>query len=543
MRRIVVVILLSLLLALPALAHAQASPWQAVFYVPGGAASSGELVVVTTAGINRRIPLPQALTPSANTNIASIKVSSDLRYAAVSLYTTQGDTTTPTLAIADLATGACCTYVLIPTTQPLLAVEPGAFSPDNTQFAVAYVSGDYTGQIPFQGGMAAVNAVDGAITGQISMEQARLNTQYNEPYAVFAFIPDWRADGVRFIPSCYACEGTMESPMYIWNPATNQVSAAQNEYYSIFGDMLGVTRELLYTRYNAAFPMGMLGGMFEPANTVEYYPNGVPLPFETRGANAPVVYFDPARLDLNSARWVLDGAAFVVQNLSTSDATLVYRTGARQTFPMSDSAYVLTGTPDGWLTLQYQYDQNTQTTTSTVTYARVVNGQVADTPLLQSVGDYSIRLVYAAPLGATASGGFVLSQNTQGGGQTLPTLPPPVQPTLPPPPPVQPTLPPPPPIQPTLPPPVLTTTCPGFMPSRLVVGRQGIVTPGTPNRLRAQPSSTAQIIGQIPGGGIFAVIGGPVCDPTGIAWWQVNYSGVVGWTAEGQGSVYYVEPL
>ncbi|MCS7071928.1 MAG: SH3 domain-containing protein [Anaerolinea sp.] len=86
-------------------------------------------------------------------------------------------------------------------------------------------------------------------------------------------------------------------------------------------------------------------------------------------------------------------------------------------------------------------------------------------------------------------------------------------------------------------------TCPGFLPSRLIVGGTGRVTPGTPNRLRAQPATSAPAVGTIPGGAQFQVLAGPQCDPVGIAWWQVNYNGTIGWTAEGQGSTYFVEPV
>jgi hypothetical protein len=82
--------------------------------------------------------------------------------------------------------------------------------------------------------------------------------------------------------------------------------------------------------------------------------------------------------------------------------------------------------------------------------------------------------------------------------------------------------------------------CPGAPPSRLVVGGLGHVTPGDPNDLRATPGGAS--IGKIPGGAAFTVLQGPVCSPNGIAWWQVNYNGQIGWTAEGQGSTYFLEP-
>jgi hypothetical protein len=86
-------------------------------------------------------------------------------------------------------------------------------------------------------------------------------------------------------------------------------------------------------------------------------------------------------------------------------------------------------------------------------------------------------------------------------------------------------------------------TCPGFLPSRLVIGESGRVLPGTPNNVRAAADAGASPLGQIPGGGVFAVLDGPTCDPAGRAWWQVEFNGLVGWTVEGQGSTYFVEPV
>ncbi len=84
--------------------------------------------------------------------------------------------------------------------------------------------------------------------------------------------------------------------------------------------------------------------------------------------------------------------------------------------------------------------------------------------------------------------------------------------------------------------------CPGALPSRLHVGGQGRVLPGSSNRVRVTPA-TGAIIGNIPAGGVFDVLEGPVCTSNGIAWWRVNYNGLIGYTAEGQGSNYFVEPF
>ncbi len=84
--------------------------------------------------------------------------------------------------------------------------------------------------------------------------------------------------------------------------------------------------------------------------------------------------------------------------------------------------------------------------------------------------------------------------------------------------------------------------CPGTPLPRLEIGQQGRVTPGLPNNLRSGAGIWHQRIGQIPGGGTFDVLDGPVCAGR-YNWWQVNYRGTVGWTVEGIWSIYWLEPV
>jgi hypothetical protein len=83
-------------------------------------------------------------------------------------------------------------------------------------------------------------------------------------------------------------------------------------------------------------------------------------------------------------------------------------------------------------------------------------------------------------------------------------------------------------------------SCPGALPSRLVIGGQGYVLPDGPNRVRIEPAGA--VIGRIPEGGNFTVLTGPRCTSNHIAWWKVDYDGLVGWTPEGQGLEYWLEP-
>ncbi len=85
-------------------------------------------------------------------------------------------------------------------------------------------------------------------------------------------------------------------------------------------------------------------------------------------------------------------------------------------------------------------------------------------------------------------------------------------------------------------------TCEGFIPSRLAVGEAGRIIEDINLNVRAEPSSSGAILQQIPGGGAFAVLDGPVCAGGG-AWWQVTYADQIGWAMEGSGNTYWMEPL
>lgn len=98
-----------------------------------------------------------------------------------------------------------------------------------------------------------------------------------------------------------------------------------------------------------------------------------------------------------------------------------------------------------------------------------------------------------------------------------------------------------PPATPACPPP----DDPAFLAPRLSIGVQGRVSAGgIPNLVRDQPGSSGNTLGQIPPSDAFTVLDGPRCSLLDkIVWWQVNYNGLIGWTAEGQDGEYWLEPL
>lgn len=86
---------------------------------------------------------------------------------------------------------------------------------------------------------------------------------------------------------------------------------------------------------------------------------------------------------------------------------------------------------------------------------------------------------------------------------------------------------------------------PAYLPPRLSVGTQGrVVATGIPNNIRQQAGSSSQLLGEIPPGATFNIIGGPSCSTLDkLVWWRVDYNGISGWTAEGKSPDYWVEPL
>jgi hypothetical protein len=74
-----------------------------------------------------------------------------------------------------------------------------------------------------------------------------------------------------------------------------------------------------------------------------------------------------------------------------------------------------------------------------------------------------------------------------------------------------------------------------------MVGGYGRVVPGDANRVRDIPSRDGALVGTIEGGRGFDVLDGPTC-ADGLTWWQVDDGALVGWTVEGSGDEYWLEP-
>lgn len=97
-------------------------------------------------------------------------------------------------------------------------------------------------------------------------------------------------------------------------------------------------------------------------------------------------------------------------------------------------------------------------------------------------------------------------------------------------------------ILPPTPTPLGREVCPGALPSRLATGRSARAAErGMPNPIRSAPTTVSTIIGQVEPGQAVTIVGGPECGE-GMVWWQVSAGMLVGWAAEGQNQVYWLEP-
>jgi hypothetical protein len=508
MRRIVLAIAILIL----GITSAQASDDWRVAFLKDTVGESGRLgsltvVVISSTGTDEIAVPSDAIYANAQLNEAII--SPDLRHLVIS----QRDYDTGLafeLVIVDLTTGACCTYV--GTNEDIIAFDLGDFSPDMTQFSATYVGGDVTtGEI--YGGLIAVDVALGMPTNSIDANtfQSAIGV-----WGTWAYMGRWTEEGVWFHPNCYGCEGVWSGEWAYWQPDSGAIIADTGKYFSVFSNATMLSnQETLLLDYDPRFyaPPGSLDLYVPTANIVKYTVGDFAVMY---GAEQDLagVYADDGGAPITSMTWVQNGEYYLVVNY-LGRPTLVNRNGGTANYDFQLDPYgVLVGTPEGWIGLSYP-----STPQSLVISA---NADIFYYPLTEQDRVLLLRDVPLGnasdspvqPLATNGANGVISVAPTAFSAQSVPTLDPAV------------------------------TNCIGFLPSRLVVGEYGAVTPGTPNNLRSQPDPASSKVGQIPGEAIFLVIDGPVCDTANsIAWWLVEYNGIQGWTAEGQAGTYYTEPL
>lgn len=83
------------------------------------------------------------------------------------------------------------------------------------------------------------------------------------------------------------------------------------------------------------------------------------------------------------------------------------------------------------------------------------------------------------------------------------------------------------------------------IPSRLVGETRGRVEAGgLPNIVRSEPGKSNDRLGSLEPLTEFRIVGGPECDDEDdLRWFRVIGGGLEGWTTEGEGDIYYLEPM
>jgi hypothetical protein len=452
-------------------------------------------------GAIRSLALPPQLFP-AGSGVTDIVISPDQRYLAVASQPQRSDVANP-VAIYDLQGGNCCAYVA-PPLDDIAAYELGGFSPDSGRLVLVWVGFFDRQTYAIAGGLMTVDAATGTTLQNLSMDEinAAFGFEFPQP---FALLGEWREDGIRFIPNCYACEPIFEGEWAIWMPELNAINISSGEHFSnFFGDVLRSTEEMLYADQSGQFPMSAEPA-YLPIPNVIYYLVDQPVPTYETPANGPVIYFNPNQVDLSGgAHWVMDGEAALITPYLSGEWTLLYRDGRQRAVSVAPNSTFLTGTPDGWL-MQMDSPNGAIIVLYTVQGEAIISATLGE-PLAQNA---YVQVLDAPELGTTRTEAEAF-----------------------------------PPVAPQFPAASAGGTCPNLLPSRIAVNGTARVTPGNPNRLRSEPSLSGPLIGEIPGGAQFYIYSGPVCDETnGIVWWQVEYGSQIGWTAESQNGTYYVEPV
>jgi hypothetical protein len=475
---------------------------------------AGFLVTLTAtddSGVNVPESMYAGFPPDGENYVTTgVRLSPDGRYLALSVQNRATGEVYP-VAIADMQAGGCCWYVVRPL--PIVyAINLGGFDPTSQWLSLSYVGQESEGG-PMVGGMMAVPVLadEGTIDYRVSMEQVSTALpQFSGN--MWAFMGDWREDGIRFRPHCYACDAMPEGEYALWQPENNTFQASTGEFFSIMGAQLESTGEFVTAAYDPAYQIFPTEGIPAP-NVVRYAPFGNPY-----SPGARVIFYHPSSPDIGQVHWVYGGRAVLVTPPRNQPWTLIFRDGTTQQIDGRTGRYFLVGTPDGWieqsgdeegntLLLIYDFEQNMVTHTVTIPSGF---DPIPIAPLVVQKSRPAPDLFLGVPPPSTEEVATLQGIATA----TMPTP---------------------------------TPNCFYFdasLATRLQVGQQGRVTPGTPNRLRDMPSLTSHIIGEILGGGVFEVLEGPICDwDNKIVWWRVQHGDSVGWTAESQDGTYYTEPI
>ena len=292
---------------------------------------NNQILLVTTDGLINNIELPKEAQNIQTGNTAMpFALSPDQTTFAFVTETTTDDGFTSTLHIANLEEGTCCTEIPAPDGNAWEVTNLGMFSPDSRQLVINFINAYLTDSD------ARIAIWD--------VETSEYVTVIN-PYDVFntnaVFFIDWHDNGLELVPTCFPCGAFPDGRTQLWNPETGEVTLDYGYNVSAVGSQLA-NGEIIQGAQDSTFPIGNADTIIGPFNVIQYMT-------EDNLDNPELVYFNPDNLNLIDSEWVIDGRAYLIQDISARSATLVWRNGESQTIEFEQQQFFLAGTPDGWL--------------------------------------------------------------------------------------------------------------------------------------------------------------------------------------------------
>lgn len=410
----IVAFLVTLLVAPSPKGNAQDAPaWEVVLFNGNNLAVS----TLTPQGITNQFTLPN---PGLFEGYAYRSALSPDRtkLAFLGSYTREDGVTYQTsVFVADLVNQTCCIELTDPLNSVMDGADIGPFSPDSTQIAVTlFSSQDLMGTAEIPALFSTFDVNTGILTANKSVND--LYPEYVTSMSVpveSAIFGAWRADGLRVAATCLNCYiGVIEGLYQIWDPITGTLSDPVEPFDMIFrrhelagtGESIAGVYDDSYPASGAVYPEGI------PPNVVFYYAD----PYQAEGQ---LLFQHPDALPLGMTEWVADGQAVLVSYYNfgimegfdlplpttLAGTELIFRDGTRLAAPMTDKEGFMTGTPDGWLTRNYE--------TNEVLYYQVANGAVTMTSLgmIEDGGMCCAEFVAITPtLGVGLTPGFALPQ-------------------------------------------------------------------------------------------------------------------------------------
>ncbi len=410
----IVAFVVTLLIAPSPKGNAQDAPaWEVVLF------NGNNLTVstLTPQGITNQFALPNPGLFEGYTYRSTLSPDRT-KLAFLGSYTrADGVTYQTSVFVADLVNQTCCIELTDPLNSVMDGADIGPFSPDSTQIAVTlFSSQDLMGTADIPAMFSTFDVNTGIVTANKSVND--LYPEYVTSMSVpveSAIFGAWRADGLRVAATCLNCYiGVIEGLYQIWDPITGTLSDPVEPFDMIFrrhelagtGESVAGVYDDSYPASGAVYPEGI------PPNVVFYYAD----PYQAEGQ---LLYQHPDALPLGMTEWVANGQAVLVSYYNfgvmegfdlplpttLAGAELIFRDGTRLAVPLTDKEGFMTGTPDGWLTRNYE--------TNEVLYYQAANGAVTVTNLgiIDDGGMCCAEFVGITPaLGVGLTPGFALPQ-------------------------------------------------------------------------------------------------------------------------------------